>query len=338
MNQKVLCFLPVLLLIVLLLLPAAAYAAGVGTAAAEYVYKQVQEPICDTVGGEWALIGLSRGGYAVSDSYYQGYYNRLLAEVKAKNGVLHTRKYTEYSRVILALTAVCKNPADVGGYNLFKPLEDYEATLAQGLNGAIWALIALDSGDYPSELRQEYLKEIIGRQNPDGGFSLAKGGASTADITAMALQALAPYRQQKEAADAVNKAVSCLAALQNSDGGFNDNGITACESTAQVIIALCALGIDIEDTRFVKDGKSAYDNLQAYALADGGYKHTQDSKIANQMATEQALLALVALDRAADGQSFIYDMTKQQQQNADGKLFWQNYFWRLWQVFVKAAA
>jgi len=137
MNQKSLRFLPILLIIVLLVLSPAAYAAVDSGATAEYVYNQVKEPVCDSVGGEWAIIGLARSGYAVSDSYYQGYCNRLVADLKEKDGVLHTRKYTEYSRTILALTAIGKNPAEVGGYDLFKPLEDLDDTLAQGLNGAI---------------------------------------------------------------------------------------------------------------------------------------------------------------------------------------------------------
>lgn len=333
MNKTILRIWPVLLIIALLTLSTAAYAAVDSTAAAEYVYQQVKEPICDSIGGEWAVIGLARSGFTVSDSYYQGYYNRLVDLLKEKEGVLHSRKYTEYARAVLALSAIGKNPAEVGGYNLLAPLEDFDATLTQGLNGAIWALIALDSGSYPCELRQKYIDEILSRQNSDGGFSLAKGGASTADITAMALQALAPYRQQKEVAESVNKAVACLSALQNSEGGFSDSGIKTCESTAQVIIGLCALGIDLDDARFVKGGKSVYDNLQSYAMAGGGYKHTPDSQIVNQMASEQALLALVAMDRAANGQSFIYNMTKKQPQNSNGKQLWQDLFMRLYQMF-----
>ncbi len=59
-----------------------------------------------------------------------------------------TKKYTEYSRVIIALTSIGKDPKNVGGYNLLLPLGDFEKTTWQGINGAIWALIALDCGQY----------------------------------------------------------------------------------------------------------------------------------------------------------------------------------------------
>ena len=42
----------------------------------------------------------------------------------------------------------------MGGYDLTKPLGDYDRTIWQGLNGPIWALIALDSRDYPMRKTQ----------------------------------------------------------------------------------------------------------------------------------------------------------------------------------------
>ena len=100
------------------------------------------------MGGEWTILGLRQSGYDVDDEYYSHYYTSLEEYIKSVDGVLHKRKYTEYSRVILTLNAIGKNPSDVGGYNLLMPLGDYENTVMQGINGAIWALIALDSGDY----------------------------------------------------------------------------------------------------------------------------------------------------------------------------------------------
>ena len=84
----------------------------------------------------------------VPANYYDDYYARVEKYVKNCAGVLHERKYTEYSRVILALTAIGRDPSNVAGYNLLTPLGDFEKTIWQGLNGPIWALIALDSGSY----------------------------------------------------------------------------------------------------------------------------------------------------------------------------------------------
>ena len=150
---KSLCVWLVLVMLVGNTLPAASAvsateldAAVNGTAS--YVYQTVDNPQIGSVGGEWAVIGLARSGYDVPERYYQDYYATAEKYVEACEGVLHTKKYTEYSRVTLALTAIGKNPTDVAGYNLLTPLGDYDKTIWQGINGPIWALIALDSGNY----------------------------------------------------------------------------------------------------------------------------------------------------------------------------------------------
>ena len=111
-----------------------------------YIYNTVKEPQVGSIGGEWAILGLARSGLEIPDEYFSDYYKRVEAYVKEHSGNLHDKKYTEYSRLIVALTSIGKNPADVAGYNLLTPLGDYEKTIRQGMNGPIWALIALDSG------------------------------------------------------------------------------------------------------------------------------------------------------------------------------------------------
>ena len=120
---------------------------------AAYMVSAVKAPEVGSIGGEWAIIGLARSGYAVPANYYEDYYARVEKYVKNCSGVLHERKYTEYSRVILALTAIGRDPSKVAGYNLLTPLGDFEKTIWQGMNGPIWALIALDSGNYDIQLR-----------------------------------------------------------------------------------------------------------------------------------------------------------------------------------------
>ena len=186
---------------------------------AEYVYTMVRDPQVGSIGGEWAVLGLARSGYDVPDSYYQDYYATVEEYVEACDGVLHDKKYTEYSRVIVALSAIGKDARDVAGYDLTKPLADYDKTIWQGLNGPIWALIALDSAGYPmpenpeaetQATRQMYIDRILECQLPDGGWSLFGGtesatagdGTADPDITGMALQALAKYQDQPAVAQA----------------------------------------------------------------------------------------------------------------------------------------
>jgi len=61
---------------------------------------------------------------------------------------LHERRYTDYSRVILGLTAAGYDPRAFAGYDLTLPLADFDKTIWQGINGPVFALIALDSGNY----------------------------------------------------------------------------------------------------------------------------------------------------------------------------------------------
>lgn len=292
------------------------------TGTAAYMYKTVADPQVGSIGGEWAVLGLSRSGYDVPDTYYQNYYATVEAYVAACKGVLHDKKYTEYSRVIVALTAIGKDPTDVAGYNLLTPLSDYDKTVWQGLNGPIWALIALDSGGYAmpqntsaatQATRQMYVDDILSHQLADGGWSLTgTGGSSDAadpDITGMALQALAKYTSDSSVQAAVSKALTCMSDMQDSSGGFSSGGTASSESVVQVLVGLCELGISADDSRFVKNGNTLLDNLLTYRQSDGSFKHTAAGSGSNQMATEQGFYGIVAALRAANGNNSLYRMS-----------------------------
>lgn len=289
-----------------LVLPASA--ASLGDAlkdTADYVTKMTPNPQVGSIGGEWAVIGLARGGYTVPASYY----GNVEQYVKACKGELHSRKYTEYSRVILALTAIGKDPTNVAGYDLVKPLSNYEKTIWQGINGPIWALIALDSGNYTCSIRQQYIDNILNSEIPGGGWSL-DGKAADADITGMALQALAKYQDQPKVKAATDRALSWLSTNQSADGGYSSMGTPNCESTAQVLVALCELNIPLTDSRFVKNGNSVMDGMLNYYVPGKGFTHVKGGgNGADAMSTEQGFYALVAANRAANGQSSLYRMS-----------------------------
>lgn len=312
----------ILTLAILLTLTVPAFAASSvqsevqGSAA--YMVSAVKSPEVGSIGGEWAIIGLARFGYTVPANYYDDYYARVEKYVKNCSGVLHERKYTEYSRVILALTAIGHDPSNVAGYNLLTPLGDFEKTIWQGLNGPIWALIALDSGNYDipknpaaktQATRQLYIDEILNNQMKDGGWSLTGTGDSDVDISAMALQALAKYQDQKAVKTATDKALTWLSKNQDSKGGFASWGTTNVESVAQVIVALCELGMDLNDSRFVKNGHTLTENLLSFRQANGGFYHVLDGSDGNnQMSAEQGFYALVAIDRAENSKNSLYRM------------------------------
>ncbi|MEG2199047.1 MAG: S-layer homology domain-containing protein [Anaerovorax sp.] len=286
------------------------------TDTAAYMYATVKSPEIGSVGGEWAILGLARSGYEVPEDYYQNYYQTVETSVKDCKGILHDKKYTEYARIIIALTAIGKDARNVAGYDLTTPLGDYDKTIWQGINGPVWALIALDSGNYPMPVnpgakvqasRDLYIKNILDSQLPDGGWSLTK--TSDVDITGMVLQALAKYKDRSDVKIALEKALACMSKLQVSDGGFSYGTVKNSESCVQMIIALSELGISIEDARFVKNGKTILDKLLTFYVKGKGFQHTIDGSGENQMAAEQGLCGLVAAQRFADGKNSLYRMS-----------------------------
>ena len=268
-------------------------------------------PTVNSTGGEWMVIGLARSGRPVP----AGYYDNVVEYVKAKadkNERLHWAKVTENARVILALTAIGKDVTNVGGHNLLKGLDSMDYIQTQGINGPIFTLIALDSHNYPTMgdvTREKLIQVILDAQLTDGGWTLS-GNDADPDMTAMAIQSLAPYYKTNETVKAaVDKALEALSALQRNDGGFDSWGTVNSESCAQVIVALTALGIDpTADSRFVKNGLTVLDALASFYVTGGGFRHTAGGDL-NGMATEQGYYALAAYYRFANAQTRLYDMS-----------------------------
>ena len=282
-------------------------------AAAAWLLDTVEAPGYGSVGGEWMILGLARSGLEVPEGWFEDYYQALCAYTAENGGVLDARKYTEYSRVILALTALGKDPSDVAGFDLLKPLADFDQAVFQGVNGPVFALLALDCGGYEipekegfstQATRELYVEYILNAQLPGGGWSFS-GGDAEADMTAMALQALAKYRDRQDVSDAVERGLEALSGLQSSSGGFGEDG--TCESVAQAIVALTELGMGLEEERFVKNGNTLEDALLGFRNADGGFRHLAEGE-SDLLATEQAFYALVAIDRMEQGKTSLYSM------------------------------
>lgn len=315
-GSKLLCIL--LLLSLLLSLTACGKPETQLEKTAGYLQAQIAEPGTGSVGGDWLIFGLARSGVKVPQKYFDAYYENVEAAVREKNGVLSDRKYTEYSRTVLALTAIGKNPADVAGFDLLKPLADFEQVTRQGINGTIFALLALDNGNYEipenpdaavQATRQMYVDELLARALPDGGWTLT-GGEPDVDITAMTLQALAKYRDQADVTAAVERGLAVLSSLQEPDGGYVSWGSSNSESVAQVIVALTELGVPLDDERFTKNGITVEDALLRFAQENGAFVHVRDGSGGDDgMATEQAFYALAAIHRAETGETTLYDMT-----------------------------
>lgn len=291
-----------------------------------YIQSAASAPVVSYLFGEWAVLGQARAKVPLSEAYIAAYYEKVVAYVKANigsDGILrapddkNTPVITDNERIALALTAIGKDPANVGGKNLLTALQDRNImqvtdTSDTDINGLVFGLLALNSRNYTpgtSWLAQA----ILGQQNADGSWSAKADTKPVGDVdmTAMALQALAPYYKDggnETVNTAVEKALNWLSGKYRS-------GYDSSESCAQVVIALSALNLDANtDARFTKtvEGKtlSVLGNLLQYRVAEnGGFKNRFADKAVNEMATEQALCAMAAYARFTEKANALYDMT-----------------------------
>lgn len=278
--------------IALLIVPLGCFAADTDSKTAEtanYVRTAAMSPEPGSVGGEWAVIGIKRSGIT-ADAYFDGYLRRL-GDYITKNGGSISR-YTDYSRIAIALRELGQKDT----YGLTAYVNDYDKVINQGINGPVFALEAKYAlGDRDTVTRDRYIEYILSRQNGDGSFGLSEGIPDT-DITAMAVAALSLYNVNIEIDRAINRGFLYLSSVQAGDGSFaSASGEEAsCESTAQVIIAMKRCGLRLDNRFFVKNGKTPTDGLDLFRKSGGGYAHLASDSAPNQMASEQALLALTA--------------------------------------------
>lgn len=290
-----------------------------------YIQGAVSAPVVSYLFGEWAVLGQARAKVPLSEAYIAAYYEKVVAYVQKNmgaDGVLvdpesRNPTVTDNERIILALTAIGKDPANVGGENLLKALQNKDImkvtdTSNTDINGLVMGLLALNSRNYTSDTSW-LVQAVLEQQNKDGSWRASADTKPVGDVdmTAMALQALAPYYKDggnETVNTAVEKALNWLSGKYRS-------GYDSSESCAQVVIALSALNLDANtDARFTKtvEGKtlSVLGNLLQYRVAEnGGFKHQFADKAVNEMATEQALCAMAAYARFTEKANALYDMT-----------------------------
>lgn len=285
--------------------------------------------LSEGVESEWEAIGLAKAGKSIPIQYHQKFEEHLQNQVISKSGN-GRMKITDVERLLLAAIAIGKDPTNIDGkgFNLVEKIYNSEAWTTgadsltfQGNNGIIFALLALDANAFnvPNEAkwtREKLVAELLKYQKADGSWSLTTSteGKTSFDITAMALAALAPYDGQSNVKNAIQKAVTFLSNAQESTGGYDDDfaGGISSEATSQVIIGLTSNGMNPESTLFTKQGTNLIDHLLSFQSTDGGFKHTKGDRASNNMATEQALQALVAFDLYVNDGGALYDFTEEE--------------------------
>lgn len=279
---------------------------------------------------DWAFIFAALAGKE-SDAAKEEYLADLEAKVTAAyaaQGGLSDFRATEWHRAALAILVLGGDPTSFGtdaegnkidlirdGIFCWKVTPELDS---QGGNALIYALLVLNAGDFAEPEGATYtedgiLEKLLAYQGEDGSFGLAPGGGDV-DVTAMSLQALAPYcgKGRNDVDKAVERALDFLSAEQVKGGYFLFGNGFSCETCAQVIMALASLGIDPEkDERFMKAGKSPEDALLTFRNDDGGFGtgfENDGSLMKSEIETSRqagcALLALRKLRETGDGKLF----------------------------------
>ncbi|MCL1855335.1 MAG: S-layer homology domain-containing protein [Clostridia bacterium] len=281
------------------------------------------------------------GGITMPSDYYSAYLGRVRTDAvnnwfSPADSLVHNRASTNNERIAIALGSLGIDATAFDSYNLLLPLSDLGYATWLGNNAIAYALIAFDTHQYsiptlpaswvnPSpnntavqSTRANIIAALLNNEaNKDlsnaGGWVLGSTGPNPdVDTTAMALQALALYYNNPlypEVKPVVDRALIWLSNRQQDNGHFTFDGSASSESVAQVIVALCSLGIDpLTDTRFIKDGHTLLDALLSYYAEGGGFKHVMSGNV-DAIANDQASYALVAYDRFVKGMNTLYDMS-----------------------------
>lgn len=270
---------------------------------------------------DWIALTLARCDVPESYSQYLDALKIYVEKCYAEDGGLHDVKATEYHRISLTVLSLGGDPTNFGTKPDGTPIDliadgtynfgEKELGL-QGLNGWIWALIALDASgvEVPEDARysrQDMIEAILSAQNDDGSFALDTGSGDV-DITAMAVQALSPY--YGEYRTQVDLALTWLSYVMNADGTYTYGTAVSSESLSQVILALSALNYGVGDfVGFVRDGQTMYQTIKRFRCADGMFCHELGSEQSDGLATVQALQALISIRNHEKGWPYIFGLS-----------------------------
>jgi hypothetical protein len=188
----------------------------------------------------------------------------------------------------------------------------------------ILSLYDLENYEIPGNAavtRESLIEKILNAQEPAGSWY----GTYGSDATGMVLPALATYYNKAEEINgisvascsaittAVDNALNYLSDSQEIDGGFPGFGGEQNSNTmSTIIVGLNALGLNPHtDARFIKDKKSAMQNLLSYRTADDKLGWG-DSVSSDDFACQQGLGALATYQNLSNTRSSnLYDFTKE---------------------------
>lgn len=273
---------------------------------------------------EWYVLALSQTG-----EYDFSAYARALHRYVNENEITNPVTKQKYALALLA-----------SGYTSdFVQKTADECVGKLGITSYVYALHLAENGFSPTGMsKEELIRKLMEKELDGGGFAVT-GTLFDTDVTAMVLQALAPYRNEESVQPVIERALVRLSEAQTENGGFVNYGVENAESSAQVIMAMAMLGVELTDSRFVKSGNTVLDALLSFRCENGGFSHTLDSQT-SEMATSQAYLAFCALGNGSfyrlkgldDLSHIVYTPSSANEKEESGLS------WRIYAVIVIAVA
>lgn len=282
--------------------PATSESASAGIDAAAAFIDARRSSDAFQYGDEWEIYDFAKAGRKI-DSKLLDNYRASLAEHKAEWGSA-TCALTETERVALALSAIGEDITNYDGVNLVELI--CSRTDMTRANEKIFALMALNASGSDAPAGSAWTRaslvdavcELLGSDEAVEGTRLGD-----VDLTAMAIQAVAPYTGDTKVDAAIENGLSYLKGKMNA--GTCDFG--SAEANAQVILALLSLDRDPANpvNGFANAATNVVCALDLYRVNGGnGYAHSKGGA-ANAMATEQALRALTTY-RVSSGETIAW--------------------------------
>ncbi|XVG95313.1 N-acetylmuramoyl-L-alanine amidase family protein [Eubacteriales bacterium KG125] len=296
--------------------------------------KQVKRIAKAKYGNEWNIFTLYRTGGSMSKTEEENYIDSVNQILRDTEETPQDLQPTDYARILLALGSMNKETSNNISIKIIERLSNFNYENLS-VNQYIFTLIALDSKGYKvpikSVLNRDYLiKKILKAQGKDGRIG------DGIDITAMAIQALAPYEYtHPEVTKSIKTGLKFLSSELTGNAGYIVNGSNNASSAAQVVIAISSLGKDLRDLDgFVKNGKNLICNLKSFKTA-GGFANYARHETDFAFATYQVTMAVNSFNRLIEERKNIYDLNG----NSKNKL---NFGWKragnTWRYFSASGA
>lgn len=298
-------------------------------------------PGIEDASGLYSVFSLAQAGYE-ADAFYDAVYNKISGQLAGieKYGKIYDETLgiditkdniatdknlgnkalsQYYGKIALCVLALGKDPANVGGVNLYEKLLSrsvYNASSIYSRESMI--LFAIDAKECELPEGEEYLtrSELVNTLLADVDNQIDTSIEwNSLDSAAMAIQALAPYEYESidgvemtDVQKACEKVMAFLANMQNAKGGYDgygsDNNVW---TLAQVMTTIGAFGFEPlqevgSNYGFIKNGKTVFDAAGEFVKIED---RTVDSSLMN-FQPEQLLRGLNACIRVIEGMEKIY--------------------------------